>query len=91
MLQNNKITKVDKLMAANISGVGNKNTRLTISSAVAQAGPVNGSVPHTFNCSKNFSEVQLVANRECGVMAPVLDFPRLRIEKKCTDINPSGC
>lgn len=78
-------------MAANISGVGNRNTSLTISSAVAQAGPVNGSVPHTFKCSENFTKAQLVANREFGVLAPGLDFPLRRIKKKSTDINPSGC
>lgn len=87
----NQKLKLDERTASNISGVGNKNTRLTISSAVAEAGPVNGSVPHTFNCSENFSEAQLMANGEFGVVAAVLEFPLWRLEKKSTDINPSGC
>lgn len=63
IMQLNAKTKLDQLMAANnISGVGNTNTSLTVSSAVARTGPVNGSVPHTFNCSENFFEAQLVAN-----------------------------
>lgn len=77
---------LDKLMATNISSVGNKNTSLAISSAVAHAGPVNGSLPHTFNCSENFSEAHPVVNREFCVMTPRLDFGQ-----KSTDINPSGC